>query len=85
MKKAHEKKEVRSCKVTSYKQKYVLDEARDICGAGMAAIVEGELLFNVLIWHKGDRVSPQDKLEVSIAWLKDLTKVLEQEKKKLED
>lgn len=81
MKKMCEKREVRSYMVTSYKQNYVLDEEKGIYGKGMAAVAEGELVMNVFIWHKGDRVSPQDKLKVSIEWLKDLTKALEQERK----
>jgi len=79
MKKENAQNETSSRQVTNYKRDYILDASKGIYGRGFAVIIEGHIAMNWLVWHKGTHISPQDKMKVSIEWLKDLTGFLESE------
>ena len=79
MEKERSQKKVGTLPVISYKRKYVINRSKGIYGNGFAVIIEGEIVMNWLIWHKGTHISPQDKAKVGIEWLRDLIEVLENE------
>lgn len=78
MKKLKQIYKEKTSKVLSYKRDYVIDASKDICARGMALIIEGEILMNIITWRGGTKVSPRGKMEVAIEWLKDLTALLEE-------